>query len=401
MGREQDASSRWLVLGNVFAMNFVATGMAWTYVVVLVAPILADHGLALRDWGVLWSGLSMGALLGALPAGALGDRYGVRRVVALGALAMAATLGLRGLAPGFGSLLGAMVLYGVTLSLVATNLPKALGLWFPAGELGLANGIALGGNGAGQGLAAFAAPLVLAHVGGWRGLTFALAAGVAALALLWSALVRDRGDAVALDGSSVFAGLGAALRVRDVWLVAASYFFFLAGYLGVVSYLPTYLTTVRGLAPAEAGGMLTIVLGAYVIGSLTLPGLSDRLGLRRAVYVPGIALAGAMVFASSAVVGAPLAGVMVVWGLAAGVIALVFAVPLELASVGPALAGSALGATLMAGVLGGFLSPIVGLALAEREPLWAFAFWAACYALSALAFLLLPETGPRARVAPR
>ena len=147
--------------------------------------------------------------------------------------------------------------------------------------------------------------------------------------------------------------------------------------------------------------MLTIVLGAYVIGSLTLPGLSDRLGLRRAVYVPGIALAGAMVFASSAVVGAPLAGVMVVWGLAAGVIALVFAVPLELASVGPALAGSALGATLMAGFLGGFLSPIVGLALAEREPLWAFAFWAACYALSALAFLLLPETGPRARVAPR
>ena len=393
---EREPSARWWVLGNVFAMNFVATGVAWTYVVVLVAPILADHGLALRDWGVLWSGLSLGALLGALPAGALGDRYGVRRVVALGALAMALTLALRGLAPGFATLLGAMVLYGVTLSLVATNLPKALGLWFPAGELGLANGIALGGNGAGQGLAAFAAPLVLGHIGGWRGLTFAIAIGVAALALVWSAMVRDRGEAAAAGASSVFAGLGAALRVREVWLVAASYFFFLAGYLGVVSYLPTYLASVRGLAPAEAGGMLTLVLASFVVGSLTLPGLSDRLGLRRAVYVPGIVLAGAMVFASSAAVGAPLAGVMVVWGLAAGVIALVFAVPLELASVGPALAGSALGATLMAGFLGGFVSPIVGLALAEREPLWAFAFWAGCYGLSALAFSLLPETGPRA-----
>ena len=65
-------------------MNFIATGMAWTYVVVIVGPILEDLHLGLRDWGTLWSGLSMGALLGALPAGGLGDRFGVRRVVALG-----------------------------------------------------------------------------------------------------------------------------------------------------------------------------------------------------------------------------------------------------------------------------------------------------------------------------
>ncbi|HTO72109.1 MAG TPA: MFS transporter [Myxococcota bacterium] len=388
---------RWLVLGNVFAMNFVVTGAAWIYVVVLVAPILADHGLALADWGLLWGGLSTGALLGSVPAGVLGDRYGVRRVVTLGALAMAGALTLRGVAPGFATLLGAMVLYGFTLSLVATNLPRALGLWFPAAELGMANGIALGGNGAGQGLAMYAAPLLVGHVGGWRGLTFALAAAVAVLALIWSALVRDRGEVAAASASDVFSGLAAALGIRDVWLLAGSYLFFLAGYLGIVAYLPTYLTTVRGLEPQQAGGMLTVVLVSYVVGSLILPGLSDRIGLRRAMYVPCIALAGAMVYASSAVVGAPLFGVMVVWGFAAGAIALVFVVPLELPSVGPAYGGAALGLTLMAGFLGGIFSPALGLWLAEREPLWAFAFWAGCYGLSALLFFLLPETGPGRR----
>jgi len=398
---ERDAASaaRWGVLANVVAMNVFATGMAWTYVVVIVPPILADLGLGLRDWGTLWSALSMGALLGALPAGGLGDRFGVRRVVALGALVMAASLGLRAVSGSFAAVLAAMLLFGVTLTVVAANLPKALGEWFPLSELGMANGVALGGNGAGQGLAAYAAPLVLASVGGWRGLTLGIALAVGALALVWAAFVRDRGTAAAPAGAfsvrELFAGLAEVLRIRDVWLLAGSYFFFLAGYLGVIAYLPTYLAQARGLAPEQAGGMLSLVLASYVVGSLTLPALSDRLGLRRAVYVPGILVAGAMVFAASLAIGAPLAAVMVIWGVAAGAIALVFAVPLELPAVGPALAGSAVGVTLMAGFLGGFLSPQLGLALAERSPAASFLFFAACYGASALLFFLLPETGRR------
>ena len=139
--------------------------------------------------------------------------------------------------------------------------------------------------------------------------------------------------------------------------------------------------------------MLTVVLGAYVVGSLTLPAYSDRIGLRRRVYIPGVALCGLMIVASAQLVGWPLIAVLAVWGVAAGGIALVFVVPLELASVGPALAGSAVGATLSAGFLGGFVSPMIGLALAERAPMAAFVFWAACYAASAVCFALLPETG--------
>jgi len=396
------------VLWNAVAMNFFATGMAWTYVVVLVAPILGDLELGLRDWGTLWSGISMGALLGAVPAGVLGDRFGVRSVVTIGALAMAAALGLRALAADFATLLAAMVLYGVTLTLVATNLPKAIGLWFPARELGLANGLALGGNGAGQGLATFLAPLLLAHVGGWRGLTFAIAFAVAALALVWVATVRDpvraqpatTPAASGTEAPSIVAGLGSIFRIREVWLLAASYFFFLAGYIGVVGYLPTYLVTVQGFEPAQAGAMLSVVLAAYVVGSLILPAYSDRIGLRRRVYVPGVVVCGIMIIASSMLLGPALVLVLAVWGFAAGGIALVFAVPLELARVGPALAGSAVGATLMAGFLGGFLSPMIGLALAEANPLYAFVFWSGCYALSAACFFLLPETGSRGRASP-
>jgi nitrate/nitrite transporter NarK len=289
--------------------------------------------------------------------------------------------------------LASMVLYGVTLSLVSANLPKALGMWFPPEQLGLANGVALAGNGGGQGLATFMAPLAVGWAGGWRGLTSWLAVGVTALALVWGASVRERGPRPQPGDSLPGAGLVGALAVREVWLVAGSYFFFLAGYLGVVSYLPAYLVSARGLAAQQAGGMLSIVLASYVVGSLILPGFSDRIGRRKVVYVPGILLSGLMVYCASAFMGTTLVAVMVIWGFAAGAIALVFAVPLELPGIGPELAGSAIGATLLAGFLGGFVSPIAGLALAQRSPAAAFLFWAACYALSALAFALLPETG--------
>lgn len=396
----RSASTRWTVLANTVAMNFFATGMAWTYVVVLVAPILHDLGLGLRAWGTIWSGISMGALLGALPAGALVDRIGVRRSVALGALALAGALTLRGLADGLGTMLGSMILFGVALAVVATSLPKALGGAFPAAELGLANGVALAGNGAGQGVATFAAPLLAASVG-WRGITFAIAAVVALLGVVWAATVREHAPRVGASVTGAASGLAAVLRIRDVWILALCYLLFLGGYIGVVGYLPTYLVTVQGLAPAAAGLMLTVLLGAYLCGSLFLPALSDRIGLRRTLYVPGIALSAAMAFASALVTGAPLVLVMAVWGLAAGVIALVFAVPLELPAVGPALAGSAVGTIVMAGFVGGFVSPLVGLALVEVDPLYGFAFWAGCYLLSALLFLALPETGPRREGDPR
>jgi len=81
------------------------------------------------------------------------------------------------------------------------------------------------------------------------------------------------------------------------------------------------------------------------------------------------------------------------------VVAILFVVPLELSGVGPAYAGSALGLALTAGFVGGFVSPIIGSKLASATPLAGIGFWAACYAGSAMLFLLLPETGPRAQAA--
>ena len=92
---------------------------------------------------------------------------------------------------------------------------------------------------------------------------------------------------------------------------------------------------------------------------------------------------------------------MIAWGFAAGVVPLLFVVPLEMPGVGPALGGAAVGMALTAGFLGGFISPLIGMQLVGIHPLLGFAFWGSCYAAAGLLFLRLRETGPKTRSAER
>jgi hypothetical protein len=47
------------VLTNTFLIFTFAFGMGWTYIVMLVSQVLQDLGLALTDWGALWSAIAL------------------------------------------------------------------------------------------------------------------------------------------------------------------------------------------------------------------------------------------------------------------------------------------------------------------------------------------------------
>ncbi len=387
---------RWVVLALSVAMQAVPGGMAWTYVALVAAPLVADFDRGFEAWGPLWSAISLGAMLAALAGGALGDRFGVRRVVGIGGLLMAGALFARSEAQSYAALLAAMGAFGLALGCIGPNLSKAVGLWFPAEELGLANGVALAGNGAGVALGAIATPYWATWAGGWRPVTTTIAIVVALLSGLWLLGMRDRVFADAAPGGMAD-GLRKVMRVRDIWILTTCYLLFLGGYLGAYGYAPTYFVQEQGLSPERAGLMISMVLWAFVAGAILIPAWSDRLGVRRVVFAPGMVVAGTMVFLSALPTGAILAAPLLSWGLAAGVVPLLFVAPFEMPRVGPALGGAAVGMALTAGFLGGFIMPLIGLRLAAHVPLLGFAFWGSCMVAAGLLFLTLRETGPRSR----
>jgi NNP family nitrate/nitrite transporter-like MFS transporter len=398
----QPTRRRWWVLTNVVLVNVVVTGIAWNYIIMFVPQVTADLGLEISAWGPLWSGIPLGVLLFSLPAGALGDRFGVRASLATGLLIVAASLALRVGAGGAVTMFLSMVGFGLGLALVMSSFPKAIAVAFPASELGMANGFAQAGVGVGLGSATVLAPLLADTLGGWRGLSLTLSAASLAMALLWFVSFRDaaggdRASEAASPGSSPMRSLLAVLRIRQVRLVALCYALYMGGYLGAIGYLPTHLTTSQGLSPEAAGALLSLGPWSFTLGSMLLPTISDRIGRRRAVYLPGMLGGGLALFAASLATGLPLAVSIAALGLGTGVVGLLFVIPVESEGVGEGLAATAVGSITAAGFLGGFLSPLLGMPLVGIDSTLGFGFWTLCFAASALLILRVRETGPKGR----
>jgi nitrate/nitrite transporter NarK len=384
---------RWWVLASVIVVNVVVPGISWNYVIIVVPELLGDLGLPIDRWGILWSAIAFGVLAFSIPAGGLGDRFGARRAVASGVALIGVSLLFRAAATGLVSALLSMILFGMAMALIFASLAKAIAMWFPPEELGMANGVSQAGIGLGFGIATLTTPLLLAQAGGWRPLTGALACLAIALSAVWLMAIRDRSTAAAPEGSG--AAVGTVLRVRDMRLIALCNFFYFGAYLGVVGYLPTYFTTVQGMSVQAAGGVATVGAWSFIAGAILLPTLSDRIGRRKLVYVAGILANGIVVFSEAYLLGVPLALAAMTWGLVAGAVVLLFVVPVELPEVGPALAASATGVINAAGFGGGVVLPLVGMLLVRVTPVLGFAFWAACYVASALLFTAVRETGSR------
>jgi nitrate/nitrite transporter NarK len=295
-----------------------------------------------------------------------------------------------------------MVLFGIGLGIASANVPKALGTWFPPAKLGLANGLALAGIGAGNACAALLTAPVVRWLGDWRTLTLLLGAVLLALALYWWLAVREAVPQSSATGPPprLWPTIRRVLRVREVWTLALCYALFLGGLLGVIGYLPTYLMTVRGLGETFAAFVVSLAPWTFVVGSALLPALSDRVGLRRTVYSTAILCSAAFVIGHTYFSGLTLALAAALLGLSAGAVGILFVVPIELERVGAKLAGTAIGVIVSAGFLGGAVFPALGMSLAETRPVGGMAFFALAFLLSALTFVLVRETRRRQATPP-
>jgi predicted MFS family arabinose efflux permease len=250
-------------------------------------PALSTHfGLGLAAVAQVITLFSVGYGLAQLVYGPWGDRVGKWRVIALAVLASALTAAACALAPGFGTLLAARVIAGVTcagiiplaMAWIGDAVPyerrqPVLARFLTGQILGMAAGQWLGG--------------VAADLGQWR-LPFAALAVwfVVAGLLLWRA--REAGQARSparpAAGHPV-AELAAVLR--QSWARVVLVVVFTEGMLlyGANAFFATHLHLTHGLSLSAAGAIVTLYASGGLIfaaGSRTLVGRLGESGLARA-----------------------------------------------------------------------------------------------------------------------
>ncbi len=340
-----------------------------------------------------------------IPTGLLADRWGPRRLLALGTAVASIGGALFALASSFELAAAGRLLVGASVGVGFVSMLKLSSHWIAPNRFALVSGLLLM-----MGLigAVFAGvPLRLAvDAYGWRGVMAGFAVLTALLAVALWVFLRDDpsergyashfhgvGEKVSHGHTPILASLAEVLSYRNIWLMMLVPLGFsgavltFAGLWGV-----PWLRQVHGLDAKAAAAITSTMLVAWGIGGPLLGNWSTRLGRRKPLYF-GTGVVALLGWAAVVWLPLPLPVLVIVLaitGFVSGNIIIGFAWAKE--SVPLRLMGTASGVANMGPLMGGmFLQPAVGWmldrhwtgAMAGGARLYDAAAWTSGFALLA------------------
>lgn len=273
-------SRRWVVVAFIFAgilVSYVDRGNLG-----IAAPsIMRDFGFTPGAMGVLLSAFFWTYATFQIPAGALVDRIGIRRSYAAAFLLWSVASAAIGLSRNRGEILLFRMLLGLaeavgpiaSLSFIRRNFENAGG--------GLPTAIYIAGQNLGPAAGALLGTQLIEHFG-WRAMFIFTGMG----ALLWLpgwviAAPRDERRQAARDetgsGEKPRLPWREAIATRGFWastgcIFLSSYFWYF-----LLTWVPTYLISSRGLSTIEMGQVLSTALFAMAFVNIAAGFIADHM----------------------------------------------------------------------------------------------------------------------------
>jgi MFS transporter, OFA family, oxalate/formate antiporter len=320
----------WVVVAACFLGSFVVFGLSYSFGV-FFEPILEEFGRSRGVTSVAFGVQSLMLYLGAVVIGVLVDRYGTRRMLAVGTVVLG--IGLAGTSQAR-SLPVLVLTYGVVTGLGMSVLfvvsYATVPRWFDRRQ-GLAGGLASAGLGMGMVVVAPAADALIVRLG-WRSALLVLAACAVAVLVVAIAAVRDEPapeqvpDREFADGFQASQRVGLHERLTEVRTIARSPAF-LAQFLGwlliyttlyvVLSHLVVHIVDL-GLSRTVGATAVALIGGASVVGRVTIGHAADRVGRVSTFVVCSATMGAATITLPALDTAATLLAFACVYGLAYG-----------------------------------------------------------------------------------
>ncbi|HHT7419079.1 TPA: MFS transporter [Raoultella ornithinolytica] len=274
----------WWVTIFLFWLGWIFMYADRTVLNPVMGELEKEFGLSGTQLGLMNSVFYFSYALLQVPAGILGDKIGKKKVLIPGFLLFGAFTAVTGWAKSWSTLLFARVVtgagegtyYGPQYGLSSEQIPKKYrSLGSAIINSGMAFGIALG-------LMA-SSWLVYDQGYSWRTPFFVMSIPTLLTGLaIWLFVKEKKRQPVEAGGvakpKSKFTDL---FKNRNLLLVYMMVFCSLFGFFVILTWLPYYLQSERGIAGSETGFITSLVAWISIPGALLFSSLSDRLGKRK------------------------------------------------------------------------------------------------------------------------
>ncbi len=398
---------RWII-EVLLLLLLTAQSLAWLAPAPILQEIKNGLNISLGDAGLIISIIALCIGIFSLLGAVVAERIGALRALVIGIWLLAIGQVASGYAPDFAALLACRVLEGIGYGLVIAPPGTLTMQWFGAGEWPYINMINFAFSYVGLTVVFRATPALFAAVGSWRMVLLWYGVGSAGVALLWTLFGRERRSETSLSAPGAVeapAVRGSALmevaKMRNVLLIAAGLFGGMWVFQIYTAFLPEFFRTYRAMTLSQASLMTQVLPLAGLFAALGGGIGTGILGLRKPFSWP-IAATNLVGCAGAILLRNPmwirLSLVLVGIG-AAGSLAAITTLLMELPGMNPTRVGAAIGFVWAVGYLGAFISPFLGGALAARIGLRTVMLGFLVFQfLPIVTMYFLPETGPgRAR----
>ena len=299
-----------------------------------------------------------------IPMGALGDRFGHRKILSLIVLWWSLFTAFTGMAGGLASLLVIRFMFGIGEAGSSPCSTGVISRWFEKHEVGKAQGYVWAASRMGGALTPFVVIPVMAWLG-WRE-AFYLLGGLGIIwAVVWYFYYRDRKPQTLQTVEQKAIPWRTILHHKQFWIICAMYFFYAFGSWFFFSWFPTFMELGRGFAKSELTYAVAVPFIMSMIGNISGGYLTDRLskkyGLkigRKALGSASLAISAVCMFLAAFIPGKM--AVFVFLSLCFGIFDLMLPSAWALCiDLGKQHAGTISGAMNTAGNLGGFFCGIL------------------------------------------
>lgn len=385
-----------LALGCLSSM--IAIAIPSMSLSVLMPDISEELDLTLTQVGFIWGIGSFPAIVAGVFAGALGDKFGLKRIAMLACFMFGLVYVLEALSPNFIVLSISVILGGLISPFLINNMNKLIGFWFHEKERGIATGLfsmimALGfliGS-------LFSASVFAPLLGGWR-YVFIMIGGCTWLLIVPWAFMRKQPtqdkkeiSETVSDSNSIFAGLLYSIKFRDLWILGLAGLFIGGSMYALLGYLPMHLEALEWSSTVADSAVASFYF-AGMLTALPISFLAEKTGKRKLFMIILTCITiigfGILLFAREGLIWL---GIILVGMCRDAYMAISTTMVLSVKGLSYEHLGSASSFVTILFCFGYLSAPMIGNKLAETSMTAPFIFWIAFMCIGVIFLFLIPS----------